>query len=192
MKKIVIIEDTEGELEKFKELLVDSELVDCSNDISAVYDTSKKEFRSEVEYEYVIIHHSFNQKGVTSEIIGDLKEYVNNNFPYKLITYSGGASLSKNLTNLEQYVFYIPRKIVKRNIVQFVQFSQQVNDWYLPALFFGNYQQRFLKSSYYKLKRKFDQKLALKCLSILGYDGIEITEENKDKVINQIKMQADD
>lgn len=191
MKKILIIEDTKEAFDNFKKLFSTESYVDFSLDISPIYDNDKKSFIEVKEYEFVLVHNSFFQENISTEIISELKEFVIESSPYRLITYSGGNSISQNITNINQRLIYLQRKIINENISQFVDFSKKIDEWYLPALLYKDYTQRYLKSSYYNLRKSFDYILASKCLEILGYSNIVITDDNKEEILNQIIIKAD-
>lgn len=192
MKKILIIEDTKEEYQKFKKMFLDNIFVDCDNEISTIYDVAKRNFKEGLNYDYVFIHNSFYQPNVSTEIVFELKNYVNQNFPYRLITYSGGTALSHNIFNLEQFTFYIHRKLFENNITSFVEFSSKIGKWYLPALFYVDYKNRFLKESYFKLMKNNDINLIQKCLEIIGYSEVIINENNRESIMIKIKEKADE
>lgn len=191
MKKIVIIEDTKEEFENFRKVFSNESYVDCSIDISPIYNVAEKSFKNLNDYDFVFIHNSFLQENISTEIVSELKDFVSRNDNSRLVTYSGGNPTSENISNINQRLIYLQRKIINENISQFVDFSKKIDEWYLPALLYKDYTHRYLKSSYYNLKNNFDYNLANKCLEILGYSNIEITEENKEAVLNQIITKAD-
>lgn len=191
MKNILIIEDTKTEFVKFKNEFSNISNVECSLDISPIFDVETGGFKDVKNYDYVIIHKSFYQNGVSTEIISELIAFVTTKFLYKLIIYSGGSTL-ENIPTKDQYISYIPREELTLNLPRFIDFSIEIGNWYLLALYSDNYINRFLKASYFKLSNVFDKELALKCLKILGYDGVEISVENQDTVLESIKNKIDE
>lgn len=192
MKKIIIIEDTQDQFERFCNLFSNQDLVEVSKEITPIYDLKLNQFKNSNTYEFVIIHESFKQTSVNAEIISELKNYVSENSSFRLITYSGGSHITHNVNSFEQLQYYFQRKIINENIVDFVDFSRFIGTWYLPALIFKDYKKRFLKASYFKMQEEFDEELAKKCLFILGYSNIVINNENKKNVLEHIYIKSNE
>lgn len=191
MRKILIVEDTISEFKYFNTLFEHDDLVVCQNTINSIYDVNSQCFIKDVDFDLVFIHNSFSQQGVSVEIIAKLKEFVNSEFPYRLITYSGGNNLS-DFSSDNQYLLYVSRHRLNQSISQFVNFSKKVQKWYLPALYYDNYQMRFLKASSFSLKKKFDISLASICLEVLGYSNFIITADNQNTVLQTIIAKANE
>ena len=188
MKKIIIIEDTIDQFEDFNRKFLNEDLVDVSKNIEPIYNKIEKQFINGDLYDFIIIHKSFRESGVNSEFISELQRFVNDKMPYRLITYSGGNSITA-LNSLEQIHFYIKRSVVNENIIDFVSFSKLIGKWYIPALLFKDYKRRFLKASFSELSKNFDKELALLCLQIIGYTDMKITDENGSAILERINKE---
>ena len=188
MKKIIIIEDTIDQFEDFSRKFLNEDLVDVSKNIEPIYNKIEKQFINGDLYDFIIIHKSFRESGVNSEFISELQRFVNDKMPYRLITYSGGNSITA-LNSLEQIHFYIKRSVVNENIIDFVSFSKLIGKWYIPALLFKDYKRRFLKTSFSELSKNFDKELALLCLQIIGYTDMKIIDENGSAILERINKE---
>ena len=56
MKKIIIIEDTQDQFERFCNLFSNQDLVEVSKEITPIYDLKLNQFKNSNTYEFVIIH----------------------------------------------------------------------------------------------------------------------------------------
>lgn len=186
MKKILIIEDTVKEKEYFDSIINGNLYVVCTDDVSVIYDIISRKFIEDVDFDYVFMHKSFSQAGVSDEIVSHIESFVNDTFPFRFITFSGGNHHTTYPKN-GIYTAFINRNIFKNNLNQFLVFSQIINEWYLPALYFDNYKLRYLKSNISKVESSLNFEVITKCKNVLGYSDVEVTEDNYELIINKIK-----
>ena len=189
MKKIIIIKDTIDQYEDFNKKFLNEDLVEVSKDIEPIYDNIKKQFLNDDLYDFVIIHKNFSQSGVNSEFISDLQRFVNEKMPYRIIIYSGENKVTAPINSLNQIHFYLKRSVVNENILDFVSFSKLIGKWYIPALLSKDYKRRFLKASFNQLSKNFDNELALKCLRVIGYEDVKITDENRLAILERLNKE---
>ncbi|MDM1551649.1 hypothetical protein [Empedobacter falsenii] len=186
MRKILIIEDTSKEKEYFDALINNNPNVVCTDDISSIYEIKTREFKEDLDFEYVYMHKSFSQAGVSDEIVSHIENYVNNTFSFRFITFSGGdydTFYPKNGV----YTAFINRNIFKNNLSQFLDFSKVINEWYLPALYFDDYKLRYLKSNISKVESSLNFEVITRCKNVLGYTDVDVTEDNNKLIIEKIK-----
>ncbi|MDG4945755.1 hypothetical protein NMK71_04955 [Weeksellaceae bacterium KMM 9713] len=186
MKKILLIDDT-SDLSKYKSILKDEDLVEITSNIDKIFDISSQKPIYNNDYEFILLHQSFRGQEVPSDIIAIILKFVSDKMPYRLIRFTGGTFNTEGMVDEMQIDTYTTRKIIDRNILKFVSFSKQIEEWYLPALLLDNHLNYFLENAYNKLFVDFDSDLARKCLSVMGYESSLIDSISTGKLLELIE-----
>lgn len=188
MNKVLIVENEMKEFEKYCSWFQSQSLVNVTDTLDGFLQKSKVAIIPGVDfnnYEFVFIHKSY--KGAPefdSEIIDKLKEYVQLNDCFSLITYSGGSSSSMN--NALGRSHHVTRKTFEDRIKMFVEFSIQIGRWYKTAFFFENYKTIFLKSAIQRLETEWNEQELKVVLNIIGIDHQEVLNLSKDRILSEL------
>ncbi len=182
MKKILIVEDTETELEEFTDRFREFEQVDTTNDLLTILNcvNNKIELKDNAtEYSYVFIHNGYYDKNL--EILTYLKEFVLTHETFKLITYSGGTT-PMDINNPRNRHIHVERRFFKNNIFRFVDFSIQIDEWFFTAFINDDFKKIYVKKTLSKLNNSFEIETAIKLGEVLGYEKEQLTSLSVEKL----------
>ncbi len=143
MKKILLIDDEKSWLDNLKKDLekrgcLDNNFIVFSDSIGKYFllKENSVELRTDIDaFQYIFIHKSINDPKLPGNIFELIKYKTGEK---KIYTFSGGA-----ITRIEDQIFN--RRNLYDNMVHFVCFYKDYNDWFIPVLYYYDYRKRYMR-----------------------------------------------